>query len=84
MVAATTMKQRKRHVVTLTWPEELGQCTEHRQGRTPVSVFKRFTSVVPPEAMSALAILSRLRKHSVVQISESRPGHFASIRRSPN
>jgi hypothetical protein len=39
MVAATTMMQRKRHVVTLTWPEELGQCTEHRRGRTPVSVF---------------------------------------------
>src|SRR6266536_3188514 len=31
--------------------------------------------------MSALAILSQPRKRSVVQISESRPGHFASIRR---
>src|SRR5437773_2039181 len=29
--------------------------------------------------MSALAILSQSRKRSVVQISESRPGHFASI-----
>ena len=29
--------------------------------------------------MSALAILSQPRKRSVVQISESRPGHFASI-----
>src|SRR6266542_6199903 len=29
--------------------------------------------------MSALAILSQPRKHSVVHISESRPGHFASI-----
>ena len=34
--------------------------------------------------MSALAILSQPRKRSVVQISESRPGHFASIRRLPN
>jgi RNA polymerase sigma-70 factor (ECF subfamily) len=34
--------------------------------------------------MSALAILSQPRKRSVVQISESRPGHFASIcRRCP-
>src|SRR5262249_51559086 len=31
--------------------------------------------------MRALAILSQARKRSVVQISESRPGHFASIRR---
>src|SRR6266850_1653693 len=29
--------------------------------------------------MSALAILSQARKRSVVQTSESRPGHFASI-----
>src|SRR2546428_7511915 len=29
--------------------------------------------------MSALAILSQPRKRSVVQVSESRPGHFASI-----
>jgi hypothetical protein len=29
--------------------------------------------------MSALAILSQSRKRSVVQISESRPGHLASI-----
>ena len=34
--------------------------------------------------LSALAILSQPRKRSVVQISESRPGHFASIRRLPN
>jgi hypothetical protein len=34
--------------------------------------------------MSALAILRQPRKRSVVQISESRPGHFASIRRLPN
>jgi RNA polymerase sigma-70 factor, ECF subfamily len=33
--------------------------------------------------MSALAILSQPRKRSVVQISESRPGHFASIIDSP-
>ena len=33
--------------------------------------------------MSALAILSQPRKRSVVQISESRPGDFASIRRLP-
>src|SRR5712664_1171665 len=32
--------------------------------------------------MSALAILSQPRKRSVVQISRSRPGHFASIHRS--
>ena len=31
--------------------------------------------------MSALAILSQARKRPVVQISESRPGHFASLRR---
>ena len=34
--------------------------------------------------MSALVILSQPRKRSVVQISESRPGHFASIRRLPD
>ena len=34
--------------------------------------------------MSVLAILSQPRKHSVVQISESRRGDFASIRRLPN
>jgi len=34
--------------------------------------------------MRALAILSQPRKRSVVQISESRAGHFASIRRLPN
>ena len=34
--------------------------------------------------MSALAILSQPRKRSVVRISESRPGHFALIRRLPN
>ena len=34
--------------------------------------------------MSALAILSQPRKRSVVQISESRSGQFASIRRLPN
>jgi hypothetical protein len=33
---------------------------------------------------SALATLSQPRKGSVVQISESRRGHFESIRRLPN
>jgi hypothetical protein len=35
-------------------------------------------------SMSTLAIVRQPRKRSVVQISESRPGHFASIRRLPN
>ena len=36
------------------------------------------------DQMSALAILSQPRKRSVVQISEPRPGQFASTRRLPN
>jgi hypothetical protein len=44
MVAATTMKPRKRHVVRLAWAEESGQRLSIGQGDTPVSVFQRFTS----------------------------------------
>jgi len=43
-----------------------------------------FTASFVWKPMSALAILSQPRKRSVIQISQSRPGHFASIRRLPN
>jgi hypothetical protein len=33
LVAATTMKQEKRHLLTLAWPEEEGQCLSIPQRR---------------------------------------------------
>src|SRR5580704_14631430 len=44
------------------------------------------TVISPPfdYSMSALAIVHHRGRDSVLQISESRPGHFASIRRLPN
>jgi hypothetical protein len=49
------MEQSKRHILTLAWPEESGQCSSLGLGGTPVGIFQRFTADAPARGYKSTA-----------------------------
>lgn len=58
-VAATTMKQEKRHILTLTRHKKSGQCLSIDQGGTPAGIFQRFAADAARVTISRAADPSR-------------------------